>query len=49
MTIALCIGAGCDYLDSVKGFGIKNSYKFISKYKTPERMLKAMRLAGMFR
>lgn len=46
MTISLCIAAGCDYLDSVKGFGIKNSYKFIYKYKTPERMLKAMRLAG---
>jgi exonuclease-1 len=46
MTIALCVGAGCDYLVSLKGFGIKNSYKLIARHRSVERMLKAMRSMG---
>jgi exonuclease-1 len=46
MTVALCVGAGCDYLEPLKGFGIKNSYKLISKHRSIGKMLWAMRTAG---
>ena len=46
MMITLCVGAGCDYFDGVHGFGIKNSHKFVTKHRTVQRMLRAMKLTG---
>lgn len=47
MVISMCIGAGCDYLDSLPNFGIKNSFKMIKKRRTPYMMLRSMRLSGI--
>jgi exonuclease-1 len=40
MIITMCIAAGCDYVQSPKSFGIKSSYRLVSKLKTPQRLLK---------
>jgi exonuclease-1 len=34
----LCILAGCDYLPSISGLGIKKAYTLIKSYKTIERV-----------
>lgn len=47
MVVSMCVLAGCDYLPSVKGFGIKSSYKVVAKNRSPEKILRAMRLQGM--
>lgn len=45
MMICMCILSGCDYL-SLKGFGIKNSYKLVSKHRSADKILRALRLQG---
>ena len=47
MLVAMCVLAGCDYLPSLKGFGIKTSYKVVSKNRSPDKILRAMRLQGL--
>ena len=46
MVIYVCIIAGCDYLNSLKGFGIKNSYKLVAKHKSLDKILRHLRLEG---
>ena len=33
MFVTMCVAAGCDYLPSAKGLGIKKSYKFVKQYR----------------
>jgi exonuclease-1 len=47
MVIALCVAAGCDYIKSVPGVGIKNSYKLISQCRSSSSLLRTMRLKGL--
>eukprot|EP01038_Epipyxis_sp_PR26KG_P006878 gene6878-9423_t len=47
MIVMMCVAAGCDYLDSVKGVGLKNSYKIVSKERTVGNCLRSMRMSGM--
>ena len=47
MLISMCILAGCDYLPSLKGFGIKNSYKLVVKHRSPDKILRTLRLQGL--
>eukprot|EP01116_Phalansterium_solitarium_P015435 TRINITY_DN3410_c0_g1_i3.p1 TRINITY_DN3410_c0_g1~~TRINITY_DN3410_c0_g1_i3.p1 ORF type:complete len:756 (-),score=230.11 TRINITY_DN3410_c0_g1_i3:137-2404(-) len=37
-----CIMAGCDYLDSIPGLGIKKAHGFMKKYKSVERVLEVL-------
>jgi exonuclease-1 len=46
MILNMCILSGCDYLDSVKGMGLKTSYKHIVKHRNAANVLKSLRLAG---
>lgn len=43
-----CILAGCDYLPSVAGMGIKTAIKLIKQHKEAARAIRAMRLDGDF-
>ena len=47
MVRVLCVGAGCDYLQSVKNVGIKNCYKLLVTTKSAAGLLKKMRLQGL--
>lgn len=47
MTICMCIAAGCDYLNSCKGVGIKKAYEIVSRQKEPQRILRKMRLENL--
>jgi exonuclease 1 len=49
MMLVMCVASGCDYLDSVKNFGIKSAHSLSSKFSenTAERLLKNMRWRGM--
>lgn len=47
MVLIMCVAAGCDYLSSVKGFAIKNAYKYVAKTREVMRLLKTMRLDGL--
>jgi len=46
MILTMCILSGCDYLDSIKGMGLKTSFKMITKHRTAENTLKTLRIAG---
>ncbi|KAF8328179.1 PIN domain-like protein [Cantharellus anzutake] len=39
----MAILAGCDYLPSIPGLGLKTSHRLLRKYKTVERVLQAIR------
>ncbi|ODQ64902.1 PIN domain-like protein [Nadsonia fulvescens var. elongata DSM 6958] len=41
---AMAIFSGCDYTDGIPKIGLKTAHKFLRKYRTPERALKAMRM-----
>jgi exonuclease-1 len=48
---ALCLNlwkilAGCDYLDSIPGIGIKTAHKLLRKHKTIEKVVQNVRLDG---
>ncbi|KAH9246983.1 hypothetical protein BASA81_015414 [Batrachochytrium salamandrivorans] len=38
-----CILAGCDYLDSVRGVGVKRAMQLVAKYKSTKRILRGLR------
>jgi exonuclease-1 len=38
--------AGCDYLDSIPGIGIKTAHKLLRKHKTIEKVVQNVRLDG---
>jgi exonuclease-1 len=38
----MCILSGCDYLDSISGFGLKTCHKYFLKYKTADRVIQAI-------
>ncbi|CAL9066257.1 unnamed protein product [Musa banksii] len=40
----MCVLAGCDFLPSIPGIGIKRAYSFVSKYKNLDRVLSVLRL-----
>jgi exonuclease 1 len=43
---AMAILSGCDYLPSVPGVGLKTAWTFLRKYRTPENVIRAVRLEG---
>jgi hypothetical protein len=43
MFLAMCILAGCDYLPSIAGMGIKRAHEFVRKGKTTEKTLSMVR------
>ena len=47
MIVSMCVAAGCDYLSSLNGFGIKKSHKMMARYKSTNRMLRALRFEGL--
>ncbi|KAJ4973711.1 hypothetical protein NE237_006885 [Protea cynaroides] len=40
----ICVLAGCDFLPSVHGIGIKRAYSLVSKYKNLDRVLSLLKL-----
>ncbi|XP_039142572.1 exonuclease 1 isoform X2 [Dioscorea cayenensis subsp. rotundata] len=40
----MCVLAGCDFLPSISGIGIKRAYSLISKYRNLDRVLSALKL-----
>ncbi|KAF3912872.1 hypothetical protein AA313_de0205606 [Arthrobotrys entomopaga] len=44
----MAILSGCDYLSNIPKMGIKTAYKFVRKYKSIEKILKAIRMDGSF-
>lgn len=46
MFLTLCILAGCDYLDSLKGIGFKKAYQLVDKYKTYKGVIHSIRREG---
>ena len=42
----LCILAGCDYLDSMPGVGIKSAYQLLRKHKSVEMVVRALNMEG---
>mgnify|MGYP000088100889 CR=1 FL=1 len=49
MVLDMCILAGCDYLPSIRGMGVMKAHDLVAKYKTPERIFKALRFTGSMR
>ena len=47
MLVMTCVLSGCDYLDSLKGFGIKNSHKLVAKHRTMGKVMRQLRLQGV--
>lgn len=43
MFLDMCILSGCDYVDSVPGIGLKTAQKWITKYRTAERVIRMMK------
>ena len=46
-TQVMCVTAGCDYLPSIKGIGIRKAHSLVQAQKLPARVLKCMRLDGL--
>ncbi|CAI4219596.1 unnamed protein product [Parascedosporium putredinis] len=42
----MAILSGCDYLDGLKGTGIKTAYRYLREYKTPERVVQRIQFEG---
>ncbi|KAK4779347.1 hypothetical protein SAY86_006875 [Trapa natans] len=42
--IGMCVFAGCDFLPSVPGIGVKRSYSLVSKYRNLDRALSVLRI-----
>ena len=47
MLVMTCVLSGCDYLDSLKGLGIKNSHKLVAKHRTMGKVMRQLRLQGV--
>ncbi|KAH8987790.1 PIN domain-like protein [Lactarius akahatsu] len=43
---AMAILSGCDYLPSIPGVGLKTAWTLLRKYRTPENVIRALRLEG---
>jgi len=43
---AMAILSGCDYLPSVPGVGLKTAWAMLKKHRTPENVVRALRLEG---
>jgi len=43
MFLDMCILAGCDYVDSIQGVGMKTAHQLVQKYKVTERILRGLR------
>ena len=43
---AMAILSGCDYLPSISGIGLKTAWTFLRKHRTPENVIRALRLEG---
>ena len=43
---AMAILSGCDYLPSIPGVGLKTAWSLLRKHKTPENVVRALRLEG---
>jgi exonuclease 1 len=43
---AMAILSGCDYLPSIPGVGLKTAWTFLRKHRTPENVVRALRLEG---
>ena len=44
--LELCILAGCDYLDSMHGVGIKSAYTLLRRHKTAEKVARVQSMEG---
>ncbi|EPS40312.1 hypothetical protein H072_5871 [Dactylellina haptotyla CBS 200.50] len=44
----MAILSGCDYLANIPKMGIKTAYRFVRKYRSAEKILKAIRMDGSF-
>lgn len=42
----MAILSGCDYLDGLRGTGLKTAYRLLRKHKTPEKVVQRIRLEG---
>ncbi|GAO48195.1 PIN domain-like protein [Saitoella complicata NRRL Y-17804] len=45
----MAILSGCDYLASIPGMGLKTAHRLLRKYKTVERVLRAVRMEAGFK
>jgi exonuclease-1 len=43
---AMAILSGCDYLPSIPGIGLKTAWSLLRKYRTPEKVIRAVKLEG---
>ncbi|KAI0300135.1 PIN domain-like protein [Multifurca ochricompacta] len=43
---AMAILSGCDYLPSIPGVGLKTAWTLLRKYRTPENVIRSLRLEG---
>ncbi len=46
MFTSMCILCGCDYVDSIKGVGVKKAHALIRENKTIENIMRRLRLDG---
>jgi len=44
--IDMCILCGCDYLENIKKVGITTAHKLVSRYKSTDRVLRALHFEG---
>ncbi|DAZ97027.1 TPA: hypothetical protein N0F65_012896 [Lagenidium giganteum] len=49
MFLEMCIFSGCDYLDSIPGFGLKKAYAAIKQHGSFSKIVKSLRLEGKVR
>ncbi|KAJ1447457.1 PIN domain-like protein [Pelagophyceae sp. CCMP2097] len=43
MFVLMCCFAGCDYVDAVRGVGIKGAYRLVQRHREAGRVLRALR------
>ena len=42
----MAIFSGCDYLEGLKGTGLKTAYRYLRQYKTPEKVVQRLQFEG---
>jgi len=47
MTVTMCVTAGCDYLPSVKGVGIRKAHSLVAVQKSSPKVLRSLRMDGL--
>jgi len=45
--VGMCILAGCDYLESLPGIGLRKAHRLMAEHKTLDRALRHLRLEGL--